>query len=799
MSQKRLAYRPLLFLAVFVGLALATGSNAQEPPPPSHRVPDPPVVTITGPGLSPEELSPEERERLIREALDNLRSHVPDLGTYQPEPLTLTANNGQIAYVGTDGHLYLMNPDGTAQRKILDDLSSIAWSPAWSHDSQHLAFAVDGSNGDRCLGKFHIDTRTYTELICGFVSIWVPEWSPQDNRIAFFGKQGAETGERAWVINADGSNLIALAPGLVQDWRPVWLDEDTVVFPGESSPQVWRLYVANLDQPNDPQPITPEYTCGTCGCSAFRVASPDVSPDGKWVAFLRPWTEAGKIGGCTGHLYVYLTDPYTSTNGLQIAEVATASSTLSLGMLKWAPDNRQVAVHAGGDGVMRLNVVDVISRTRTVIDRASPDLRALDWSPDGRWLATGYAPSGADPEVVSVDPINQTVTVLANGELPTWGTLSPITPFSISGQVTTSSGDPITGVTLLDDTGHTAVTDSNGNYTLSGSQAGTRTITPFKSGYTFSPASRKVRVPPDVTGQDFTGSGPVLALEFPWTSGVGWHFTGGPHSSLTSSVWDALDFMPCDEDRTVRAAADGQVAHADPSVGNLTIGHADKWSTFYGHLEAISVITPETPVTAGYPVATAGDRNADSVHLHFALKYNDQWAPIGNGDISISGWRVHFGTTPPSGYLERAGVRITAGGGCYQTDNVVSRYFAQDAGVSYPLVVMHGEAFQAVFPVANTGQVVWAEEDQVRLGLLSWNDAMGAEPRQSLDVGEIVALGKVRTWVIPLTAPNEPGTYWQVWRMVREDGEIGWFGEEIRMEVLVVTDQVFLPAVLKGY
>jgi hypothetical protein len=41
---------------------------------------------------------------------------------------------------------------------------------------------------------------------------------------------------------------------------------------------------------------------------------------------------------------------------------------------------------------------------------------------------------------------------------------------------------------------------------LSGLTAGTYAITPFKSGYTFSPASRPLTVPPDSTGQDFTGT-----------------------------------------------------------------------------------------------------------------------------------------------------------------------------------------------------------------------------------------------------------------------------------------------------
>jgi len=89
--------------------------------------------------------------------------------------------------------------------------------------------------------------------------------------------------------------------------------------------------------------------------------------------------------------------------------------------------------------------------------------------------------------------------------------------YSISGQLADGSGNPISGATISDGAGHTATTDSNGDYTLSGLEAGIYTITPSKSGYTFSPASRTVSVPPDATGRDFTGSsgpGPTPGLVY---------------------------------------------------------------------------------------------------------------------------------------------------------------------------------------------------------------------------------------------------------------------------------------------
>jgi hypothetical protein len=74
---------------------------------------------------------------------------------------------------------------------------------------------------------------------------------------------------------------------------------------------------------------------------------------------------------------------------------------------------------------------------------------------------------------------------------------------TISGQATDADTNPIPGVTISSDIGHAVTTDSNGNYVLSELPAGTYTITPSKSSYTFVPVSRAVSVPPDTSGQNF--------------------------------------------------------------------------------------------------------------------------------------------------------------------------------------------------------------------------------------------------------------------------------------------------------
>jgi CSLREA domain-containing protein len=77
---------------------------------------------------------------------------------------------------------------------------------------------------------------------------------------------------------------------------------------------------------------------------------------------------------------------------------------------------------------------------------------------------------------------------------------------TIRGQVTDASGNPLMGVAISDGAGHTALTDSNGNYILSGIQDGSVTLTPARGGYTFTPTALTVQVPPDATGKNFTAT-----------------------------------------------------------------------------------------------------------------------------------------------------------------------------------------------------------------------------------------------------------------------------------------------------
>jgi hypothetical protein len=77
--------------------------------------------------------------------------------------------------------------------------------------------------------------------------------------------------------------------------------------------------------------------------------------------------------------------------------------------------------------------------------------------------------------------------------------------YVISGTVKDSSNNPISGVTISDGQGRTTTTDANGNYILSGYVSGSFNITPSKSGYSCTPYTQLVSLPPNATA-NFTCS-----------------------------------------------------------------------------------------------------------------------------------------------------------------------------------------------------------------------------------------------------------------------------------------------------
>ena len=114
-------------------------------------------------------------------------------------------------------------------------------------------------------------------------------------------------------------------------------------------------------------------------------------------------------------------------------------------------------------------------------------------------------------------------------------------PPAISGYVRTSGGTGISGVAVsADNGGGSDTTDSSGFYSLSVPYNWSGTVTPSKSGYTFSPANRPYsNVTSNLSNQDYTGTLNTYAISGAVTKGgsglSGVTMTGLPSSPVTNA------------------------------------------------------------------------------------------------------------------------------------------------------------------------------------------------------------------------------------------------------------------------
>lgn len=104
----------------------------------------------------------------------------------------------------------------------------------------------------------------------------------------------------------------------------------------------------------------------------------------------------------------------------------------------------------------------------------------------------GYALVSAQ---TNTPPYRILLPIITNGNLRT-----------IEGQVFTADLKPLAGVDIITSDGHRALTNAEGTYVLTELKQSEYLLIPTKDGYTFSPNTMSVSLPPDATGVNFTSS-----------------------------------------------------------------------------------------------------------------------------------------------------------------------------------------------------------------------------------------------------------------------------------------------------
>lgn len=424
--------------------------------------------------------------------------------------------DSRIPAISADGRFVAFETD--ADNLIIGDANGV--SDIFVHDRQtgtteqvSMGSGGPGNGGSRSPamsgdGRFIVFESDADNLVSG-----------DSNNVADIFTRDRQTGTTTRVsLATDGTqaNDVSLLAGISADGRFVGFSSNASNLDTADTNGFTDVYV------HDRQTAVTEWISASIDVTPPDGNSywPALSGDGRYVIF---FSQAGNLiaDDTNGFFDVFVRDRQTgTTERVSVPGAIGQGNGLSL-VGDISDDGRYVTYYSsafnlvGGDNNGQ-NDVFLFDRQTTTTRRLS--LSSLDEQGDGiSWIP---AMAGDGTAVVFSSQAANLVTGDSNGvqdifvvDLGPKGATAVFLPlvlhnypptFSISGQVLDSSSSPVSGVTLTTNSGAMTTTDGSGRYQFDNLLAGTYTITPAKTGYTFTPISRIVTVPPDGTNVDFT-------------------------------------------------------------------------------------------------------------------------------------------------------------------------------------------------------------------------------------------------------------------------------------------------------
>lgn len=329
---------------------------------------------------------------------------------------------GRIAYIGPDGNLFTINPDGTDSRRITTtDLrvgpaghilaqstqSQIFYTwPTWSRDSSKLAasrITVDGESVGFTLEVVDVSTGQTSAIYdndpnTAPIARNTPHyiyWSPDDKYLTFIA--ATITGLSLFSsIPEEGRNVTRLAGQgpLYFSWAR---DSSSILIHRGT-----ELLMARLDGDGVGSPLP-------VGDTSMRFSTPAFSPDTSKVVYVAEDGERNRL---------YIAEPSPiegERGGLQQSDVQPILDVGQSSAFLWSPTRDEIAVVDKGDstglGYDRLTVLSSDGSSRKVL--ANEPLFAFFWSPDGSKIM--YAAFDADRNILTWKYVDrsgeQTVTL----------------------------------------------------------------------------------------------------------------------------------------------------------------------------------------------------------------------------------------------------------------------------------------------------------------------------------------------------------------------------------------------------
>ena len=186
--------------------------------------------------------------------------------------------NGLISwsriYLLQDSEIVGLSPDGTRHHPVVHNTQN-DFDPAWAPGGRRIAYASSSATDvDIWVARGDGTEQTNITNDPGGPDLG-PSWSPNGSRIAFW-KQNFDGTGSIWVMDADGSNAVALTDDVATNSQPAWSPDGGWIAFSSSRDGNLELYLIHPDGTGLTRLTTTPQD---------HEENPDWSPDGRWIAF----------------------------------------------------------------------------------------------------------------------------------------------------------------------------------------------------------------------------------------------------------------------------------------------------------------------------------------------------------------------------------------------------------------------------------------------------------------------------------------------------------------------------------
>jgi Tol biopolymer transport system component/DNA-binding winged helix-turn-helix (wHTH) protein len=315
---------------------------------------------------------------------------------YQP---AWSPDGTQLAFASNRNNglpeIFLMNADGSGQRR----LTSPGVTPAWSPDGHELLFASDREGNPEI---FRQPLERSQPLTIDAARDAFASWSPDGSSVIFTSNRDGKLA--LYLMRLPERDITKLTDGAANDWFPAWSpDGYEVVFQSDrAGTGGLNLYVLTL-RTRAVRALTQR---------SGMNASPAWSPDGRKIAF------ASNSGRHPFNFQITIVDPDGAN--LHIPRPSKFFDTDPA----WSPDSLQLAFTSDRSGSFDVFAMRADGGGLRQLTSAPSNEGSASWSPDGQLIAfassRGRKPGVHDVYVMARDGTNVMRLTTRTGEWPRW-------------------------------------------------------------------------------------------------------------------------------------------------------------------------------------------------------------------------------------------------------------------------------------------------------------------------------------------------------------------------------------------